>query len=64
MLWNLTGSGSALIDDSNEPEAAEWWPSKCDGFGLPFVAALFGYQPDRDREWERLSSASSPPIGG
>ena len=64
MIWNLIRDDSTPIEAAKEQELGPWWPSNNDGFGLPFVAVFFGYQPDTDRDWELLPPANSPRIQG
>jgi hypothetical protein len=64
MNRNFSGDSAVSIDEDNELEYGPWWPPVCDGFGLPFVAAIFGYQPDKDWGLELAPPANSPRTEG
>ena len=62
MLWHLTSDRIVTNENADHEGHGKWGLPQNDGFGLPFIAALFGYQSDQECGMEHLLPESSHPT--
>jgi hypothetical protein len=65
MIWKTVAHDAPPIHEQRSDRA---WPMESctwpDGFGLPLIGALFGYQAAEEPEWELAAFEETPRAQG